>query len=99
MIAKAPIVDAKSNLMMIQDCLYETHFSWKCDTFKIDNVSVHHVLSKIFMDMDACVQVKQRKSMQDGGAVFFNIHKQFLCPEHAVRQAVEAEKKTSKCTQ
>ena len=43
--------------------------------------------------MDAYVSMKQRKSMQDGGAVIFNIQKQFLSPDHVVRQAIGVERK------
>ena len=66
MIAKAPIVDAKLNLKQTQECLDRAHVSWECDTFKINNTLVYHMLSKVFMDMDAYDYVKQRKSMQDG---------------------------------
>ena len=42
-----------------------------CDTFQVDNVLVYHILSKIFMDTDAYAHMKQRKSMQNGWAMFF----------------------------
>ena len=43
------------------------------------------------MDIDAYVYVKQRKSMQDGKAMFFDIHKQYLGSDNVARQAAEAE--------
>ena len=43
--------------------------------------------------MDAYVYMKQRKGMQDGQALFFDAHKQFLSPDHVARQAVEVGKK------
>ena len=75
MIARSPIVDAKSNLMMAQDGLDRAYISWQCDTFKIDNACMYHIPSKIFMDMDAHVYLNQRKSNLDGQPVFFDIHK------------------------
>ena len=65
-IARIPIVDVKSNLKMTQKCLDRVYLSYKCDTFKIDNSLVYQILLKVFMDMDAYVYVKQRKSKQDG---------------------------------
>ena len=50
------------------------------------------MLSKVFMDMDAYDYVKQRKSMQDGWVVFFDVHKVFFDHIHLVRQAVEAKR-------
>ena len=51
------------------------------------------ILSKVFMDMDANVYVKQRKTTQDSQAVYFDIHKWFLGPDHVARQATNAERK------
>ena len=34
--------------------------------------------------------------MQNGQAVFFNIHRQVLSPDHVARQATEAERKLHK---
>ena len=45
------------------------------------------------MDTDAYVYVKQRKETQDGQAVFFHLHKPFLCSDHVARQTTEAERK------
>ena len=65
MIARAPIVDAKSNLKMTQDSLDRAYVSWQCNTFKVVKALVYHILSKIFMDMDAYVYMRQRKSRLD----------------------------------
>ena len=67
-------------------------FDYQCVKFKIDKALMYQILSKVFMDMHAYVNKKQRNSMQDGNTVYFNIHKQFLGPNHVVRQAVEAER-------
>ena len=37
--------------------------------------------------------MKQRKATKDGRAVFFDIHKKFLDPDHVARQATDAEGK------
>ena len=42
--------------------------------------------------MDAYVYVKQQKCTQDGQAVFFNVCKKLLGPNHVARQAAEAGK-------
>ena len=47
MIARANIVDVKSNLKFTQDCIDRVYVSWKYDTFKIDNASVYQILLKI----------------------------------------------------
>ena len=49
-IARVPIVNAKSNLKQTQECLDNAHVSWKCDIFKINNALVYHILSKIFIE-------------------------------------------------
>ena len=54
---------------------------------------VHLILSKILMDTNTYVYVKQRKSMEDCQAVLFNIHNQYLGPDHVARQTEEAEAK------
>ena len=54
---------------------------------------VYQILSKMFTDMDAFVYVKQRKAMQNGHVVFFDIHEHFLGPDHVARQAACAEGK------
>ena len=65
MISRAPIVDLKSNLKLSQEALDRIYLDCQCDTFKIENALVYQILSKVFMDMDAYVKVKQRKKMQD----------------------------------
>ena len=37
----------------------------------------------------AYVDMTQRKEMQDGQAVYSHVHKQFLAPDHVVRQYVK----------
>ena len=76
---------------MTQECLDSINLSKKGDTFKIDNALLYLILSKIFMDMDAYVHMKQRKNAQDSWALFFNIHKQVQSPDHVARQAIKAE--------
>ena len=93
MIARAPIINAKSNRKMTQETLNRAYLSYQVDTFKINNVLVHQILSKVFADIGTYVYVKQRKATQDGQAVFFNIHKHFLGLDHVARQATEAEGK------
>ena len=60
-IARAPIIDARSNLKMTQETLDRTYLSHEVDTFKIVNAMVYQILSKIFTDMDVYVYMKQRK--------------------------------------
>ena len=45
------------------------------------------------MDTDAYSYMEQRKSMQNGQVVFFDIHKQFLGSGHVARLATEAKRK------
>ena len=54
------------------------------------------ILSKMFIDINAFVYIKQRKATKDGPVVFFNIHKLFLGPDHVVRQSADAEGKLQK---
>ena len=91
MIAKALIVDSKT--MSVESGIpgqIQHH------TFKIDNALVFKSLSKVFTDTDAYVYVKQRKGIQDDQAVFFDVNKHFLGPEHVVRQATKAKGKLRK---
>ena len=92
MIARAPIIDTKSDLKMTQDGLNKTYVSWQCDTIKVDNALVHQILSKIFMDMDAYVNLQQRK-YHYGQTVYFDVHQWFLSSDQVIRQDIEAEKK------
>ena len=75
-----------------QECQERVYVSWQYDTFKIDNAFVYHILSKVITDTDAYVYMEQKKSMQDGQAVFIDDHKPFLSPNHMARQATEAKK-------
>ena len=93
LIARAPILNSMSNLKMTQETLDRAYLSYLVDTFNINNALVYQILSKMFTDMDAYVYVKQRKGMHDSQAVCFDIHKQFLRPDHVARQAAEAEGK------
>ena len=85
-IARAPIVNAKSNLKLAEKCLDRAYLR------NIDYSLVYQVLLKVFMDMDYCVCVKQRRSMQDCEAEYFYIHQQVLGPDHVTRQVVEAKR-------
>ena len=58
MIARAPIVDSQWNLRMSQDGLDKAYINYPCNTFKIVNSSLYHILLKMFIDMDAYVHVK-----------------------------------------
>ena len=75
MIARTSIVNASSNLRMNQDSLDRVYADHQADTFKIDKAMVYQILSKMFADIDAFVYMKQRKAMQDGQAVFFDVHR------------------------
>ena len=75
MIARAPIVDNRSNFKLSQESFDRVYFDCWCDAFKIDNASVHQILLKVFTNMDAYAYIKQRKSKQDSQAVYFDIHK------------------------
>ena len=65
MIPRAPIVDARSHLRLNQDSLDRVYIDHQTDTFKVDNTMVYQIFSKIFIDMDEFVYVKQRRAMQD----------------------------------
>ena len=55
MIPRALIIDFEMNLKMSQDSLDRVYLDQQCNAFKIVNALVYHILSKIFMDMDAYV--------------------------------------------
>ena len=57
----------------------------------IKDALVYQILLIVFTDIDAYDYVRQKKGMQDGQAVFFSIHKQYLGPDHVAKQAAEAE--------
>ena len=78
---------------MTQDGLDRAYVDWQCNTFKMDNTLVYHILSMIFIDTDVYVCLKQRKRSKDGRSVFINIQKWFFDPDHVIRQATEAERK------
>ena len=60
-IARAPILGAKSSLKKTQGCLDTSYLNWLYDTFTISNAFVYHIFSMIFIDTDAYLYVKQRK--------------------------------------
>ena len=91
MIARTPIFVTKSNLRLNKDSLYRVYVDYQTDAFKVDNAMVYQMLTEMFTDTDAFVYVKQRKSIQDGQAVFFDIHKHFLSIDHVAKQATDAE--------
>ena len=98
MIVIAPFVDGKLNLKLNQESLDRVYLDYKCDTFKIDNALVYQILSKVLKEINKYVYVKHRKSMQDSWAVFFNVHKHFLGPDHVAKQAADAERKCKPLT-
>ena len=73
------------------------HLDYQHNTFKIDNALTHQILLKICMDTDAYAYMKQKKCMQDGQAVYFNVCKQYLSPYHVIWEATEAESKLQTC--
>ena len=93
MIIRAPIVDSRSNLKLNKETLERAYQDNQCNTFKINNALVYQILSKMFTGMGAYVYVKQRKGIQEGQEVFFDIHKQCFGPEHVTRQTTLAERK------
>ena len=72
-LSEPPIINTTLNLKQSQNCLETPFISWQCDTFKLDNPLVHHILFKIFINMDTYVYEKQWKSMKDGQTVLFYI--------------------------
>ena len=92
-IARASIVYIKSNLKMTQNSLDSMYDSCPCDIFKIDNTSVYHIFSKIFMDINMYVSLKHRNIIEDGQAMYFDVHMRLLGLDHETRQAAEAERK------
>ena len=66
MIARAHIVNSKSNLKTTQQAFDRVYSENPCDTFKIDKALVYQILSKFFTDMDTYIYVKQKESTQDG---------------------------------
>ena len=78
---------------MSQHTLDRACLSHQADAFKIENTMVYQILFKVFTNMGALVYVKQRRGMQVSQAVFFDVHKHFLCPDHVARHAADAEGK------
>ena len=93
MIARAPIINSRMNLKLNQEALDRIYLDYQCDTKKIHNALMYQILLNMFMDTNAYVYMKQRKGTQDSPAVFFDVHKQFLGPDHVTRQAIETERK------
>ena len=91
MIARNPIFDLKSNLKLNQETLDTVYLKYQCDTSKIDNALVYQILSKVFTDMGAYVNMIQRKSIKDSQAVFFDIHKGFLDHDHSLTMMVRGK--------
>ena len=58
MIARASIIDSRSNLKMHKETLDRAYLSNQVDTFKIDYALVYQVLSKVFTNMDTYIFVK-----------------------------------------
>ena len=78
MITRAPIVNPNSHLEMTQGCLDSVYLSYQWGTFNIINALLYQICSNIFMDMNAYVYMKQRKSMEDGEAMYLVVHHIFL---------------------
>ena len=73
MIARAPIIDAKSSLKMTQETLDKAYLNYQVDAFKIDNAMVCEILSKVFTNMDAYVFMKQRWMIKQCTSMFTSI--------------------------
>ena len=94
MITRAPIVELLLlNLKLNQDSLNQVYSDHQTDTFKVDNMMVYQMFSKMFTDMDTFVYVKQRRYMQESWVAFFDIHKCFFGLDHVARQAADVEGK------
>ena len=89
MIARTPIVNTRSNLRLNQDSLDRVYGDHQTDTFKVYIA----IMYQMFSNMDTFVYVKQRRGMQDGQAVLFDVQKHCLDPDHVARQATDAEGK------
>ena len=94
-----PMDNEKLNLKMNQECLDRAFVSWHCDTFKINNVLVFHILWKIFMEMDAYVYglyIHEAKRGYTGWSSCVLQHSQaFLSSYHVVSQVVERKLQNS----
>ena len=64
-IARASIVDTRSNLRLKQDSLDRVYIEHQTDSFKVDNAVVYQRFSRMITDTDAYVYVKQRRGTQD----------------------------------
>ena len=84
-ITRAPIVNEMSNTKFSEARLDKLYYLYNVYTFKLDNALVYQILSKIFMDTDAYVYMKQRKSLQDVEAVYLDVQKLFLGLAHVAR--------------
>ena len=62
MIARASIVDARSNLRLNQDSLDRVYLDHQADALKIDNATLYQFISKVLTDMDTYVYVKKKKT-------------------------------------
>ena len=59
-IARAPIFDSKKNLKLNQESLDKAYLDHQCNTFKTNGALVYQILSKVFMDTNAYIYMKQR---------------------------------------
>ena len=84
-IGRAPIMNSKWNLKITQETLDRAYLRYQVETFKINNDLVYQIFSKEFTGKDTYLYVKQRKATHDNQAVFFDVHKEFLSPDHVTR--------------
>ena len=85
MITRGPIIETKLNLRLNHDSLDRIYRDYQTDTFKVYSALQYQILSKMFMDRDVFVYVKQKRSMQDGQAVFVNANVHFFSPDCMAR--------------
>ena len=64
MIARAPLIDMKLNLKMIQEGLDRAYFSWQCSTFKVNNAFVNHILKDFYGPR--CIRMCEKQEEQPG---------------------------------
>ena len=65
-ITRASIVDSRLNLKLNQESLDRAYLEPQCNKFKINNALMYHILSKMSMDMDTYIYMKQKKETQYG---------------------------------
>ena len=61
MIVRALIVDTRSNIRLNQNSLDRVYGDHQTETFKVDNMMVYQMFSKMFTDIDAFVYVNREE--------------------------------------